>query len=248
MPSSKRHLTRGGSLASTLVLLAACAGQPALTTSASRSTLSSRRDADTPATTSAATSRSDGVGTSAMERGVLDEINRVRTNPSGYADVLEASLRYYNGTIYRRPGDPVALQTREGVPAVREAISALRATSPLAPLRFSQGMALGARDHVQDQAPRGLMNHRGTDGSMAWDRVGRYGEWKSKVSENMTFGPESPRDVVYALVVDDGIRDRGHRHNILDPEMRVAGVVCAPHKTYRLMCDMVHAVGFSDRG
>jgi uncharacterized protein YkwD len=88
------------------------------------------------------------------------------------------------------------------------------------------------------------MNHKGTDGTMAWDRVSRYGDWKTKISENMTFGPSTPHDVVAALVVDDGISDRGHRKNILDPDVKVVGISCGPHKALRVMCDMVEAGGF----
>ena len=182
-----------------------------------------------------------------LERDIIDELNRARTNPDRYATSLEGDLRYYRGNLFRRPEDESALQTREGTAAAVEAIRVLRKTKPLSALRPSNGLTLGARDHVRDQAPRGLMNHKGTDGTMAWDRVSRYGQWQTKVSENMTFGPASARDVITALLIDDGIRDRGHRKNILDPEIRIVGVSCAPHKTYRLMCDIVHAGGFTDR-
>ena len=183
----------------------------------------------------------------ALERGVVDELNRARTDPSGYARSLEQDLQYYRGNLFRRPEDESALQTREGPDALREAIGVLRSTRPMSPLRTSAGMNLGARDHVNDQAPRGLMNHRGTDGTMAWDRVSRYGEWQRKVSENMTFGPSSARDVVAGLLIDDGIRDRSHRKNVLDADIKLVGVACGPHKTYRIMCDIVHAVGFAEK-
>jgi uncharacterized protein YkwD len=180
----------------------------------------------------------------ALERGVLDELNRVRSDPQDYAAGLERDLQYYHGNLFRRPGDDSALETREGTAAVREAIRVLRQTKPMGTLLPSSGMTLGARDHVKDQAPRGLMNHKGTDGTMAWDRVSRYGDWKTKISENMTFGPSTPHDVVAALVVDDGISDRGHRKNILDPDVKVVGISCGPHKALRVMCDMVEAGGF----
>ena len=106
----------------------------------------------------------------ALERGVLDELNRARSDPQEYAADLEGELQFYRGNLFRRPGDDSALETREGVAAVREAIRVLRQTKPMASLRTSAGMTAGARDHVKDQAPRGLMNHKGTDGSMAWDR------------------------------------------------------------------------------
>lgn len=183
----------------------------------------------------------------ALDRGIIDELNRARTDPSRYAAALERDLQYFNGNLFRRPGDESALQTREGTSAVREAIRVLRDTRPMSPLRVSAGMTLAAEDHVKDQAPRGLMNHRGTDGSMAWDRVSRYGEWKKKISENMTFGPLTAHDVVAALLIDDGITDRGHRKNVLDPDVRLVGVSCGTHKSYRVMCDMVQAGGFVDK-
>ena len=183
----------------------------------------------------------------ALDRGIVDELNRARTNPSGYAAGLERDLQYYKGNLFRRPGDDSALETREGTSAVVEAIRVLRQTPPMAPLRLSAPMSEAAEDHVKDQAPRGLMNHRGTDGSMAWDRVSRYGEWKKRISENMTFGPMTPHDVVAALLIDDGITDRGHRKNVLDPDVRLVGIACGTHKSYRVMCDMVQAGGFVDK-
>jgi uncharacterized protein YkwD len=180
----------------------------------------------------------------ALEGGVLDELNRVRSNPQDYAAGLERDLQYYHANLFRRPGDDSALETREGAAAVREAIRVLRQTRAMGTLRSSLGMTLGARDHVKDQASRGLMNHKGTDGSMAWDRVSRYGDWKTKISENMTFGPSTPHDVVAALIVDDGIADRGHRKNILDPDVTMVGISCGAHKALRVMCDMVEAGGF----
>jgi len=193
--------------------------------------------------TPASTART-GTNHLALERGVLDELNRARTNPSDYATEIERDLQYYQGTLFRRPGDDSFLQTHEGAVAAREAIRVLRQTRPLPALRVSSGMMLAARDHVNDQAPRGLMNHKGTDGSMAWDRVSRYGDWKSKISENMTFGAASAHDVIAELIIDDGISDRGHRKNILDPQVKLVGVSCGPHKSYRVMCDIVHAGGF----
>ena len=92
-----------------------------------------------------------------LERGVIDELNYARTDPQGYATSLERDLQYYRGTMFRRPGDDSPLETREGVNAVREAIRVLRQTRPLPALRPVEGMMIAARDHVNDQAPRGLM-------------------------------------------------------------------------------------------
>jgi len=45
-------------------------------------------------------------------------------------------------------------------------------------------------------------------------------------------------------LIDDGITDRGHRKNILDAQVKLVGASCGPHKSFRVMCDIVHAGGF----
>ena len=184
----------------------------------------------------------------ALERGVLDELNRARTEPERFADELEARLPHFRGNIYRRPGAEVGVRTVEGASGVREAVRALRATRPLAPVRFSRGMSAGAADHVRDQGPRGTMGHTGWDNSAPANRVNRYGRWFGIISENIQYGrAASGRDVIADLLIDDGVADRGHRKNALDPNVRVAGVSCGPHTTYGQMCVIVHAAEYSER-
>jgi uncharacterized protein YkwD len=48
-------------------------------------------------------------------------------------------------------------------------------------------------------------------------------------------------------VVDDGVRDRGHRTNIFDPQFGAVGVACGPHATYRVMCIIVYAGAFANQ-
>jgi uncharacterized protein YkwD len=184
----------------------------------------------------------------ALERGVLDELNRARTDPARYAVELEARLPHFRGNIYRRPGAEVGVRTVEGVAAVREAVRVLRATRPLPPLRLSRGMSAGAADHVRDQGPRGAMGHTGRDNSAPGSRVNRYGRWFGLISENIQYGrAANAHEVIADLVIDDGVSDRGHRRNALDPDVRVAGVSCGPHTTYGQMCVIVHAGDYAER-
>jgi uncharacterized protein YkwD len=183
-----------------------------------------------------------------LERGVLDELNRARTNPAGFAAELEARLPHFRGNIYRRSGAEVGVRTVEGPAAVREAVRVLRATSPVPPLRFSPGMSAAAADQVRDQGPRGSMGHTGRDRSTPAARVARYGRWFGMVSENIQYGfVANAHEVIADLLIDDGVGDRGHRRNALDPLVRVAGVACGPHLTYGHMCVIVHAADFAER-
>jgi uncharacterized protein YkwD len=184
----------------------------------------------------------------AFERRVLDELNRARTDPARFAAELEVRLPHYRGYIYRRPGSEIGDRTVEGAAAVREAVRVLRATRPLPALRLSQGMSAGAADHVRDQGPRGATGHTGRDGSGPASRVSRYGRWFGVVSENIQYGhAASGHDVIANLIVDDGVADRGHRRNIFDPNVRVAGVACGRHATYAQMCVIVHAGDYAER-
>jgi uncharacterized protein YkwD len=184
----------------------------------------------------------------ALERAVLQELNRARTDPDGFAAQLEARLPHFRGNIFREPGAAVGVRTVEGASAVREAVRALRATRPLPPLRLSRGMSAGAADHVRDQGPPGGMGHAGRDRSSPAGRVSRYGRWFGAVSENIQYGrATNGHEVIADLLIDDGVADRGHRKNALDPVMHVAGIACGSHATYGQMCVIVHAVDYAER-
>ncbi|HYD52508.1 MAG TPA: CAP domain-containing protein, partial [Gemmatimonadaceae bacterium] len=85
------------------------------------------------------------------------------------------------------------------------------------------------------------------DGSSPSVRVNRYGRWDGRLTESIAYGPATPEDVVIDLLVDDGVRDRGHRRNLLDPGVRIAGIACGPHRTYRMMCVIDLAAGYLER-
>ncbi len=78
------------------------------------------------------------------------------------------------------------------------------------------------------------------------DRLTRYGRWSGKIGENISYGRSDARDVVIQLLVDDGIRSRGHRKNIFDPEFRVVGVGCGQHAGYRAMCVTTFASDYKE--
>lgn len=196
----------------------------------------------------AASARPASACCTALERGVLAELNRARTDPARFAAELEARLQHFRGYIYRRPGTEVGTRTVEGQSAVREAVRVLRAKNPVPPLRFSPGMSAGAADHVRDHGPIGAEGHTGRDRSTPASRISRYGRWFGLVSENIQYGRgTNAHDVIAELLIDDGVSDRGHRRNALDPNIRVAGVACGPHATYGQMCVIVHARDYAER-
>lgn len=178
-----------------------------------------------------------------LEKAVVRELNAVRSNPQGYAKHIKARLKYYNGNRYEYPGQTV-LMTMEGASAAQECYEFLMKASPIDTLKPSKGMSLAARDHVEDQGPTGKTGHNGRDGSSPFDRIERYGKWLKIAGENIDYGNDNAREIVIALLIDDGVPSRGHRNNIFNPDFKVVGVACGYHAKYRAMCVMTFAGGF----
>lgn len=182
-----------------------------------------------------------------LERRVLQETNLARTNPAGYADHLEEMLSWFRDDVIYRPGSSIGIRTEEGPDAFREAIAFLRRVEPVPALTWSNGLWRAARAHARDIGRTGATDHEGSDGSHMVDRLNRYGEWQETAAENIDFGNDDPRRVVISLIVDDGVRNRGHRTNIFNAALRVAGVGCGPHTEYRYVCVVDYAGGYEER-
>jgi uncharacterized protein YkwD len=182
----------------------------------------------------------------ALEKEIVKEINRARTNPGFYASWLRATRQYYQGIQLRRPGE-VPIRTKEGLAAVDEAIRYLEKQKPVGFLALSQGLSLAARDLVAPQGASGGFGHKGPDGSMPSDRIGWHGTWESIIGENVAYGQRTARDVVSAFIVDDGVPGRGHRKNLYNAGYRVMGVDCGPHSVYGTTCAITFAGGFREK-
>jgi uncharacterized protein YkwD len=139
------------------------------------------------------------------------------------------------------------LRTHEGVGAVNDAIRFLQHQKPLPALTFSDGIAAAAAEHVAEQAG-GAFGHRGSDSSDPGQRMNRHGIWSGRWGENISYGKSTARDIVIALIIDDGLRGRKHRKNIFNPEFNVAGAAVGPHARYRTVCSIDFAGGYVERG
>ena len=169
---------------------------------------------------------------------VLIALNRARTDPAGFAAVLQQYRVRMDGKRYLKPGTTnVWIVTQEGTAAVDEAIAVLRATAPLPPLAMHPGLTRAAQDHVAWQGPRGEIGHGGEGGSSPSDRLNRHGVTKRTSGENISYGATGLQTVV-DLIVDDGVASRGHRKNILSPAFRQVGIAIGPHRRYGTMCVM----------
>lgn len=178
------------------------------------------------------------------EKAVIFEINKLRADPAGYAKKnLEPLLKLYQGKKLYFPGD-VPIVTQEGVAALRDAIQTLRKAPAVSPLSPDFRLTKASRDHRRDQSATGQTGHSGSDGSIAQERIRRYGTWLHAMGENIFYGDADARSVVIHLVIDDGIPGRGHRKNFLNENFRLIGVSCGKHPVWRNVCVMDFAHSF----
>jgi len=179
---------------------------------------------------------------STIEKDVILEMNKVRTNPKRYAEMyIESELKYYNNKFYERPGQ-IRILTSEGKAAVEECIRELIAAEAVGILEPLKCLALAAQDHRKNQGATTQVGHTGVDRSTVRTRMERHckasGAWA--LAENISYGPTTARDIVVQLLIDDGVPNRGHRINIMNGNFTQTGVGFGAHKKYNHMCVIVY--------
>jgi uncharacterized protein YkwD len=182
----------------------------------------------------------------ASARAVIRELNLARQNPALYAMFVQELRNRMNGNVLVLPGH-TRIRTKEGTAALDEAIRFLQSAQPLPALTLSPGMSRAAADHCADQANGGF-GHEGRDRSHAGQRIARYGNFSGGWAENISYGKSTARDVVLALIIDDGLPARKHRKNIFNPSYNFAGAAFGAHARFGTMCSMDFAGGYAERG
>ena len=181
----------------------------------------------------------------ASGRAVIREMNLARQNPALYATFVQELRSRMSGNVLVLPGH-TRIRTKEGTAALDDAIRFLKSAQPLPPLAFSRGMSRAAADHCADQAGGGF-GHEGRDRSHAGQRIARYGNFTGGWAENISYGKASARDVVLALIIDDGLPARKHRKNIFNPIYNFAGAAFGRHARFGTVCSMDFAGGYAER-
>ncbi|MEQ1861051.1 MAG: CAP domain-containing protein [Chthoniobacteraceae bacterium] len=144
---------------------------------------------------------------------LVAEMNLARTQPKAYARIVADR--------------GAAAGASAG--AIREAVRFLERQGRVPALVLSPGLSQAALSHVIDAGGRGFRSHRGSDGSNVSNRANRFGRWDGRIGENIYFGRSSARDAIVALIIDQGVGDRGHRSNIFEKTFRYVGAAAGPH-------------------
>jgi hypothetical protein len=176
-----------------------------------------------------------------LEKQVILELNKVRSNPKQFAEEYLDELRTaYSGKIFTYPGqNPV--KSKEGIGPLEECILVLAVTKPMQILNPEEGLTRASAELITDQKKNGGIGHITRNGSTPQNRMEKFGDWDICLAEDITYGSFEARQIVIALLIDDGVPDRAHRKNILNPCFRFSGVSFGQHPAYETICAIDYA-------
>jgi len=176
-----------------------------------------------------------------IQKNVILELNKVRSNPKRFAEEYMEDLQTsFSGKLFTYPGQET-VKTREGIGPLLECLAVLKKTLHVPILKPAEGLAKASADLVADQLKHGGIGHITRDGTTPQKRIEKYGIWDICSAEDITYGSYEARQIVIFLLIDDGVPDRAHRKNILNPCFHFAGVSYGNHPTYESMCVIDYA-------
>lgn len=150
------------------------------------------------------------------EKAVLYWVNVVRTQPA----------KFLNSILY-----PFLEQFPEVKNSyTRSLIAELSALDPLPMLTPSTKLYQIASSHARDLGAHQMtISHNSSKGKSFQERMNSIGYYEC-VSENVYQGKENGLLSVIFLLIDTGVKNLGHRKNILDPSMKYIGTSFYPIK------------------
>lgn len=89
-----------------------------------------------------------------------------------------------------------------------------------------------AQGHATESGRTGHVGHKGFEKRFEPFMGAPY----TNVGENCSYGYANAIDIVITLLIDEGVKNVGHRVNILKPEFNSVGVAIREHKQYRFNC------------
>ena len=104
----------------------------------------------------------------------------------------------------------------------------------LASMHPEKDLSSVAQGHARKSGEKGWLGHQ--DFNKRFEPL--MGNPYNHVGENCSYGYETALDIVISLLIDEGVKDTGHRHNILSVDFNSIGVAIRPHSSYRTNCVM----------
>lgn len=117
----------------------------------------------------------------------------------------------------------------------------LKNTRGLHLLKPLESLHKSAAHHATDMGTHGGIGTKSTDGTTFTMRIHKFHK-PVTVSENTNYGYSDALTIIMEMLIDEGVAERTHRHNILGKTFHHIGVSIKPHKNMDFNCVMDFSV------
>lgn len=185
---------------------------------------------------------------------LIDEINKLRTNPFSYGEKIEKYITYIKKQkdkdgnefpVLKIPNTKAGIRLREGEPAFKEAAEFLKQkTDSAPPMDEVSGLTAIASEFV------GLakdLNPEQIRGINMDEIIAKHGTYTGSFSRAMEFGAENAEQVIVSLIVSDGDPSRGKRETLLNSKLLNVGAASGPHTHFDTVSILVLCSEFKNK-
>lgn len=102
-------------------------------------------------------------------------------------------------------------------------------------------MCRACQEHLTELQEQTLEAHTGTTPD---ERLQRFGHYRDECGENLVYGFRVARELVWHMLIDDGVPERGHRANLLNVDFHFVGVAYGAHASEGTACVLMFADRF----
>ena len=177
----------------------------------------------------------------ANAKGIIEEVNILRSDPKKYSDKLERYKTYFTDDIIQIPEIDVQVSTQEGVVPYTETIEYLKNQEPVEQLIASRALfeiAQEILDKVVDSETGEI------EESLVEKIIDSHGNFSGKFTRAMDFGGFTSEQIVINFIVCDGDPERTQRDPLLGKGLTKVGVAFGKHNIYSTVCVFVSCTEF----
>jgi len=163
--------------------------------------------------------------------------NEIRQDPKSFIPNLRRELKNFQGNIWERQigNEIISVETHEGKKVVQEAIDFLQKIKPVEELELKEEISKIANSHAIDMAENNLYDSKGSDGRNPDERIKKFIDHKN-MGESIDLGFITVEDIVFSILVDDGVEGRSRRKQFFNPKFKFIGIGISDHPDYEKCC------------
>ena len=180
---------------------------------------------------------------SAKPKEIIEEINKLRSNPPLYAKKVEEYSKYFTDNIIKLPNLNIKIQTQEGAAPYLETVEYLKGlekVNELIPSKALCEIAQEFADNVKDSETGEI------DEEIHEQIIDKHGSFTGRFTRAMDFGGFTSEQVVINFLVCDGDTERSQREPVLGTGLNKIGIAFGKHNVYSTVCVLVTCTEFQN--